>query len=97
LNKNSPIGHVSEYLVIKEWHYLKRIRRIRRCGLVEGSASQDMFFEVSKPTPDPVSPPPSHPLPVNHDVELSATFPAACLLCAAMLTTMMIMDHPLQL
>jgi hypothetical protein len=41
----SSKAHIFEFLVIREWHYL---RGIRRCGLVEGSASLGMSFGISK-------------------------------------------------
>jgi hypothetical protein len=46
LNKNNP--HRLIYLVIRRWQYLRRISRIRRCGLVGGGVSLGLGFEVSK-------------------------------------------------
>jgi hypothetical protein len=38
---------------LREWHYLRRFRRIRWYGLVGRSVSLWVDFEVSKPTPGP--------------------------------------------
>jgi hypothetical protein len=65
------LTHIFECLVIKEWHYL---RRIRRCGLVGGSLSLGADIEVSKAQ--------AYPsiflllLPTKLNVELSAPSPA---------------------
>jgi hypothetical protein len=36
------------YLVIREWAYLRRIRKIRGCGPFGGSTSLEVGFEISK-------------------------------------------------
>lgn len=49
LNKNgSPKAHIFQYLVTREWPYLRRNRSIRSCGLVGGNMSLGVGFEVSK-------------------------------------------------
>jgi hypothetical protein len=45
-------AHIFEDLVIREWHYLRGIRRCvlvwDSCGLIEGNVSVGMGFEVSE-------------------------------------------------
>ena len=48
LNKNSPIGSYIGMLSHQGVELFDRIKRIRRCGLVGGSVSLGVSFEVSK-------------------------------------------------
>lgn len=44
LDENGPQAHVFEQFIVRQWHYLRRIR----CGLAGGSVSIAVDFEVSK-------------------------------------------------
>ena len=69
---------------------LRRIRKIRRCGLIGGSVLLGMNLDVSKDCPKP-SFFLSCLLPLSQDVKLSATTSAPCL-PATMLPTMIVMN-----
>ena len=86
LDKNDRHRLLFECLVHREWHYL---RVIRRCGLVGGSVSQEVGFEVSKAQPrSSVS---LFLLPVDPDVKFSLLQHRVCPR-ATMLPDTMTMD-----
>ena len=91
--KTAPKAHIFECLVIREWYYL---RGIRRCGLVEGSVSLGVDFGISKAQASPNGS--FFLLPLNPDAEFSAASPAPCVTTACTtLPTMMTTDKGLNL